>query len=410
MRDNFDAIVIGAGAAGLAAARRLMAAGREVILLEASSRIGGRARTIEAFGAPIDLGCGWLHSADRNPLVPLAEKLGFTIDKSEPPWTKQSFGPLFGPGEQAEFRKAYAAFDIRQEAAAKNVEDAPAATQLEPGNRWNALLNAISTYYNGVELDRVSIKDFAQYIDTEVNWRVREGYGAFFAAYGRDAPVVLDCPVTRLAWGGEGVRVSTPRGDISAPSAVVAVPPTVIAHERMRFDPILPEKAEAAAALSLGVVEKVFLHLAEPEQFPVDGHLFAAIDRTETGSYHLRPFGRPFIECFFAGDLACQLDTKGGEAFVDFALQEITSLLGAEMRKKLTFAAQSRWLADPYIAGAYSHAKPGHAGARAALTAPVADRLYFAGEHCSPHFFSTAHGAYESGIAAAEALLAAHPR
>lgn len=406
MRDNFDAIVVGAGAAGLAAARRLMAAGREIIVLEAGNRIGGRAWTVEAAGAPIDLGCGWLHSADRNPLVPIVEKLGFSIDKSKPPWQKQSFGLLFAPGEQDEFRKANAAFDARQEAAAKTANDAPASTQLEPGNRWNPLLNAISTYYNGVELDRVSLKDFAEYTDTEVNWRVREGYGAFFAAYGRHVPVMLDCPATRVAWGGEGVRVSTPKGDLSARAVVIAVPPTVIAKGRIQFDPLLPDKDGAASALPLGVVEKVFLQVAEPEQFPVDGHLFAAIDRTKTGSYHLRPFGRPLIECFFAGDLACELDMQGAGAFVDFALQEITSLLGEDMRAKLSFVAQSRWLADPYIGGAYSHAKPGHAGARMAFTAPVAEPLYFAGEHCSPHFFSTAHGAYESGIAAAEALLA----
>src|SRR5690349_163185 len=119
-----------------------MAAGLEIVVLEAGARIGGRAWTIAAAGEPIDLGCGWLHSAEQNPLVPIAEKLGFTIDKSEAPWTKQSFGALFGPGEQAEFRKAYADFDVRQEEAAKNPEDAPASTQLEPGNRWNPLLNA----------------------------------------------------------------------------------------------------------------------------------------------------------------------------------------------------------------------------------------------------------------------------
>lgn len=410
MRDSFDVIVIGAGAAGLAATRRLMAAGKDVILLEAGARIGGRAWTVAAHGQPLDLGCGWLHSADRNPLVPLAENLGFSIDKSEPPWTKQSFGSLFGPGEQADFRKAYAAFEKRQEDAAANPQDAPASTQLEPGNRWNALLNAISTYYNGVELDQVSPKDFAAYVDTEVNWRVREGYGAFVVAYGRKAPVVLECPATRISWGGAGVSVATARGDLSARAVVIATPPTVVASERLRFSPALPDKTDAAAALLLGVVEKVFLHLSEPDPFPVDGHLFTAIDRTETGSYHLRPFGRPFIECFFAGRLARDLDAQGSNAFFDFALQEITSLLGADMRKKLALATQSRWLADPFIGGAYSHARPGHAGSRAIYAAPVADRLYFAGEHCSPHFFSTAHGAYESGIAAAEALVAAYPR
>jgi monoamine oxidase len=405
VRDSYDVIIIGAGAAGLAAARRLMAAQVDVVVLEASDHIGGRARTIDGGGYPVDLGCGWLHSADQNPWVAIAEHLGLTIDRSPPPWAKQSFGQLFTADEQKAYRAASAALEDRVAAVPADGPDVAAADMLEAGGRWNALLNAVSTYYNGVELKDVSAQDFNNYIDTEVNWRVREGYGTLVSTYGRDAPVVLECPVTSVNWSGEGVRVSTARGEISARAAIVAAPPTPIAKERLRFDPPLPDKVEAASVLPLGVVEKVFLSFSEAEALPVDGHFFASIDRTDTGSYHLRPFGRPLIECFFAGELAHDLDQQGPGAFVDFAKQELASLMGEGVRAQLAPVAQSAWLANPHIGGAYSHAKPGHAAARAVLTAPVADRLFFAGEACSRESFSTAHGAYQTGIAAAEALL-----
>lgn len=407
MRDLYEVVVVGAGAAGLAAARALMNASVDVLVLEASDYFGGRAHTIMAGGYPVDLGCGWLHSADQNPWVPIVQQLGLAIDKSPPPWMKQAFGLAFTEAEQAEFRAAYAAYDARMAAYPPDAPDAPATTQLEPGSRWNALLDAISTYYNGVELKDVSIHDFANYIDTEVNWRVSEGYGTLVHTYGSDVPMVLNCAATRIAWGGKGVRIETTKGAITARAVIVAAPPTVLAEGRLQLDPGLPEKIEAASVLPLGVVEKVFLKLEGAEEMlPKDGHFFASIDRKDTGSYHLRPYGRPLIEGFFAGELARDLDKQGGDAFHDFALQELTALLGSDVRNKLTAAAQSRWLANPYIGGAYSHARPGHAGARDVLAAPIENKVFFAGEATSKQSFSTCHGAYETGLAAASAVLA----
>ena len=83
-----EVVIIGGGAAGIAAGRHLLAAGIECLLVEARSRLGGRAYTVDASGFGIDLGCGWLHSADRNPWTQVAEAEGRTLDRSEPPWNK----------------------------------------------------------------------------------------------------------------------------------------------------------------------------------------------------------------------------------------------------------------------------------------------------------------------------------
>ena len=154
---SVDVAIIGAGAAGLGAARALENSGLSVIVLEARMRVGGRGHTIMA--APdiaFDLGCGWLHSADQNSFVKIAEQLNFEIDKTRPPWREQSFDAGFPPKERADFIEAIDEFYDRAEQAAKSSRDSAASAWLEPGNRWNPMIDAISTYVNGCELDRVS--------------------------------------------------------------------------------------------------------------------------------------------------------------------------------------------------------------------------------------------------------------
>jgi monoamine oxidase len=157
--------------------------------------------------------------------------------------------------------------------------------------------------------------------------------------------------------------------------------------------------------LPLGHVDKAFLALAEPEAFEADTHLFGRTDTADTGSYHMRPFGRPVIECFFGGAVAGQLEAAGEGALAAWAIDELVALLGSDFRRKLDPLAASRWTGDPWTRGAYSHALPGRAEARGALRRPADPRLFMAGEACSAHAFSTAHGAYETGLAAAEAAL-----
>src|SRR5215468_8161981 len=149
---DVDAVVVGGGAAGIAAARRLHEASVRCLLLEARSRLGGRAWTINAAGHAIDLGCGWLHSADRNPWSDVARAQGRTIDKTPPPWRRASLPVGFATADQSEFFEALNGFYDRLELAAAQAPDAPAATLLNPGDRWNPLINAVSTYANGDEL------------------------------------------------------------------------------------------------------------------------------------------------------------------------------------------------------------------------------------------------------------------
>lgn len=407
-----DVAIIGAGAAGLGAANALKDSGLSAIVLEGRDRVGGRAHTILAAPDVIfDVGCGWLHSADENSFVPIAEVLGFEINRDLPPWRERAYGKAFPQIDRAEFILALEDFYDRAEDAAEIVRrtgrDEPASRCLEPGNRWNPMIDAISTYVNGSELDRVSILDMDAYEDSNINWRVRRGYGALVAAYGAACPLALNAQVTLIDHSGKRVRIDTSRGTLTADRVIVTVPTNLIANEAIRFHPELPAKVGAARGLPLGLADKVTLALDEPEALPREGNLRGATMRREMGTYHLRPFGQPCIEGFFGGRFARQLEDAGEGAIAAAAIDEIVGFLGNDFRRKLKPLAESRWAHDPFAQGSYSHALPGHAGDRAVLAAPVDGRLFFAGEATSPNFFSTAHGARDSGERAAKEVLAA---
>jgi monoamine oxidase len=406
---SIDVVVIGAGAAGIAATRRLRAAGAAVVMIEARNRLGGRAHTIAAAGDVIDLGCEWLHSADRNPLVRVARENGFTVDQGEPKWGGH-VGRNFPKRAQAEYRAASEAFwGALEKAAQDGGPDRAAASFLPAGGRWNALIQTISTYYNGTELENVSVVDLDRYEDTGVNWTIREGYGAMIAGVGEDLPVVFDCAAMLVDHSGPRLKIETSRGTIDAGAVVVTVPTPLIASGALAFRPDLPDKVAAAGHLPLGLADKIFFEIVGALDAP-DGHVYGTTDSVETISFDLRPRGRPFVSAFLGGEFARRLEREGEAAMEAEARRQLAGMLDADVQKHLRFVAATRWDMDGFARGGYSHALPGHADERAALAAPVDGRIFFAGEACSRHSFSTAHGAWETGIAAAEAWLRGRER
>ena len=402
-----EVVVIGGGAAGLAAARRLRDAVIRCIVVEARARLGGRAWTIiDRTGHALDLGCGWLHSADRNAWAGIAEQQGRAVDKTAPPWERPSLVSCFPLAQQLDFLEAQRVFDKRLDDTAEDEPDRSAAAFLQAGCRWNALMDAVSTYYSGAELERLSAHDLARYQDSGVNWRIADGFGATVSSYGADLSVVLECPVRRIGHGGKRLTIETAQGVVTADQAIVALPTSILADETL-FSPTLPEKAEAAAGLPLGLADKLFLSLDDAEEFESNSRLFGRTDRVATGSYHLRQFGRPIIEAYFGGQLAWHLEAQGERAFFDFAVTELAANFGGAFARRIKPLKVHRWGADPFARGSYSYALPGKADCRALLAAPVDGRLFFAGEACSLKDFSTAHGAFEAGLAAAAAAIAA---
>jgi monoamine oxidase len=260
---------------------------------------------------------------------------------------------------------------------------------------------------SGAELDHVSLHDSRRYRVRGPDWRVVEGHGRTVTQFGDGLPIALEAAVARIDHGGtDRIRLETARGALRARAAIVTVSTDVLAAEAIRFDPPLPDKIAAAAGLPLGLADKVFLHVDEPGDLPKDGHLLGSPGRIETGAYHLRPFGRPVIEGYFGGGLARRLEAAGAEAAAAFARDELAALLGEGFRRRARLLAATAWGQEPTIRGSYAYARPGAAGNRAVLAAPVGERLFFAGEATSPNAFTTAWGACDSGVRAAEEALA----
>lgn len=409
-----DVVVIGAGAAGIAAARRLMRPGLLVLVLEARGRIGGRAWTVRAEGEGLDMGCGWLHSADDNVLAGRVEAEGLTLDQTPPPWRTQAFDHEMTRADQAEFGEAFAAFDQRVSEAAALVragveKDRPASDFFDPDCRWNPRMDAISGALNGARFAEVSSLDYDAYGDTGVNWRVREGYGRLIARLGEavSSITVMDCAVSRIDRSGPVLRLETNRGELTARVVILTVPNSLIAGEAIRIDPPVPALLEATAGVPLGLASKVHMTVRGAGDFQPDTQLWTRTDTAETGGYHLRPFGRPMIEAYFGADLAWGLEAQGPAALFDFAVSELVAALGSDMRRRLEAVAVSGWGVDPWSRGAYCHALPGHAADRAKLRTSVEDRIFLAGEATAPVYYGTAHGAWLEGERAADAALTA---
>ena len=409
MTADIDVVIVGGGAAGIGAARRLAASGSSALLIEATSRLGGRAWTHEVSGLPLDMGCGWLHSADRNSWTRIAEASGFAIDRREPAWGKQ-YGDLgFTPAEQAAARKAFAAW-LRRMDTAPPVSDC-AADALEPDGLWNAYLQALSGFISGARLERMSAADYMAYdrAATGENWRAPAGYGSLIASsFPAKAALRLATPAEQIELDRDGVAITTPVGTVRARSAILTVSTAVLAGDAIKLPAALDPWRRAAELLPLGRDEKLFLEIIG------DGGVFAPETQVlgdprdaRTGAYYIRPLERPVIECFVGGEGARVVEEEGPVAGFTYAIDQIAALFGSGVRGKLRPLVASSWCRMTHIGGAYSYAVPGQAAARDALARPFEQRLFFAGEATNTRDFSTAHGAHDSGVRAAEEAIAA---
>jgi monoamine oxidase len=270
-------------------------------------------------------------------------------------------------------------------------------------DRWRPFIDALSSFINGAELNQLSVADFIAYDDaaTNTNWRLPSGYGAFIARLGAGLPIALATNVNSVSWS-KAITLEINRGTIRASAVIVTVSSDVLANGGIRFTPPVDDHLHAASLLPLGLADKVFLSIAAPEAVPAESHLLGHLDRTATGSYYLRPFGRPVVECYLGGAWARALEDAGRQAAVSFAVEELRDLLGNDFARGLAPLAVTGWAGEATIRGSYSYALPGHAHARAALARPVNERFCFAGEACSKEDFSTVHGAWQSGLAAAD--------
>jgi monoamine oxidase len=274
---------------------------------------------------------------------------------------------------------------------------------LEKKGRWRPLLDQWIGAVNGVDPEEASTLDHANYRDTGENWPVRDGYGALVARHGAGVPVELETAADRIDWGGKDVRVETRKGVIVGKGAILTVSTGVLASGLICFDPILPEwKASAIDAVPMGKANKVaFSFSRDVFDLPEDSSATMFAESSKTLGFQIKHFGRNIAIGYLGGRFSSELESAGKEAMRDFAMEQLKGMFGSDIDRNRSKWIATSWEGDPFIRGGYSAARPGEGHRRADLATPVGDRLFFAGEATSKEFFSTVHGAYYSGIAAA---------
>ena len=397
-------VVVGAGVAGLAAARRLRAAGVAVTLLEAMPHIGGRARTVPFCGVPFDLGATWLHAAHRNPLVGLAGPED-RLRNSDEARTEHVF--IAGrPGtttECAAYEAAWARLETVVAPALAgpdiSLREAMAPMDADPWAETVALWEG--AIIAAADADVLSLQDWHRNALEGVNLQPADGVGAFVERR-LSTQSWLEAKVDIIHWDGPGVRVGTTQGDAHGAAAIVTVSTGALAAGGVSFSPALPhDVTEAIHGLPMGLLSKIALECPLTDAYPAD---LLMLDRTRPVTFDAWSDGRPYVTGFIGGRLAWSFSGSRPDDVAAFVRDAWRGMTGDEITGR---SCITDWGSDPFSVGAYAYAKPGHANARDILAAAFpAERLIFAGEACcTDGLAGTVGGAYLNGVAAAERLL-----
>jgi monoamine oxidase len=418
-----DVLVIGAGCAGLGAATALREHGVTAIVLEASARIGGRAWTAypEALGGVwFDMGAVWLHTAETNPLVPIARAAGDTLLRSDELRRKRTFVGTreATPAEYAEYDESWTRYEATADDLLRVLPDAPLAAVVEhrPGDLWALTVEAFEGPVICVaEAEEFSLRDWRRNALEGSNLVPQGGIGAFVARrLGAGLDIRLNTPAMRLRWNGPSGRVAveTPRGTMTARATIITVSTGVLAAGTIAFDPALPATVHhCLEALPMGLAMKVALRATGPDR--LDLPLHCSVDHQVTGRgdrlvpFQCWPYGRDYVQGWIGGAVAWDLARAGDAAALDFALTQLRKIFGGRVDKLFAGGAHlvTHWETDPFIRGAYSFVPVGKADARLGLAQPVGDgHLLFAGEACHDGLAGTVAGAWLSGRQAADAV------
>ena len=395
-----DTIVIGAGVAGLAAARELRGAGMRVLVLEARDRIGGRIHTVHDPGwpAPVELGAEFVHG--RPPGIWQAP-LGI-IELSGGHLCRQGgrlapCGPLF-----KRLDRVFDGLDTAPEQSfADYLEGCACPPELKP---WAA---AYVEGFNAAHKERVSVRSLAgdqraaDAIEGDRLFRVLGGYDAFVEWLGRGIEPRLSTPVREIRWQRDSVEVD---GAFRAARAVVTVPLGVLQGGGVRFVPE-PPCLRALDRLEMGHAFRITL-LFHEQLWDEQAGFIHSLDAGVPTWWTLLPVHAPVITGWAAGPAAERLF---GQDLRAVALDSLSRLLGRnDLDRDLAGWREHDWSSDPYARGAYSYAKAGGMEARRQLAEPVEDTLYFAGEHTDTGGHGgTVHGAVATGLRAGRQVLGA---
>jgi len=402
-----DVVVIGAGAAGIAAARRIQAAGRKVIVLEASAQIGGRCATDSStFDVPLDLGARWLHTPETNGLVKLAR--GASIEVSPSPSQKLRIGRRNARASETEdllatFVRATRAID---DAARRSDMSCASVLPKDLGDWAGTVDFALGAYATGKDLKDLSVVDQSRAEDRAISVATRQGLGALMAKLGESVPVALATPATRVTWSGRDIGVETAAGRVATRAVIITVSSNVLNAGAIKFTPELPKRQlDAAAKLTLGSYDRIALELkGNPLGLGRDELMIEQSTSTRTGALFANIGGSSLCTIDVAGSFGRGLAAQGEAAMTGFATEWLTKLFGSDVKNAIQRSKVTRWDTSPFTLGAMSAAAPGGQASRRVLAEPMGN-LFIAGEATHETLWGTVDGAWETGERAADAAL-----
>ncbi|MBV9457261.1 MAG: FAD-dependent oxidoreductase [Bradyrhizobium sp.] len=405
-----DIVVIGAGAAGIAAARRIQAAGRKVIVVEAANQIGGRCLTDSTtFDVPFDRGARWMHNPDTNPIIKLARAAGLEI-VTAPFGQKIRIGRRNArAGETEEFLATLVKVNRAIDDASRRADISCAAAlpkDLVLGDWAGAIDFTLGASFSGKDLKDFSAVDKVRAADRNTVFACRQGTGTLIAKLAEGVPVALSTPATRLDWSNRDVTVDTPSGRITARAAIITISTGALMSGNIKFGSEMPKRVlDAASKLSLGSYDHIALQIpGNPMGLSRDDVIVEQSTSNKTALLLANVGGSSLCSIDVGGSFGRDLSSQGEAAMVAFAKEWLTKLFGSEVAAAVKKSSATRWNASPYVLGAMSAAAPGGQASRKALIDPIG-AMFLAGEATHETLWGTVDGAWESGERAADAAL-----
>jgi monoamine oxidase len=405
---DFDVVIVGAGAAGIAAARRIAAAGRKFVLLEAAGHVGGRCITdTRTFGVAYDRGAHWIHTPELNPIAKLPPHRGIDIYPA-PPSQKVRIGRRYArEGELEDFLAIQVKANRAIADSARKADMACAQGLPSDLGDWRSLVEfVLGPFGCGKDLTQVSAADFARSAERNTDVFCRQGFGKLLASLAEGIAVKLSTPAISIDTR-RGLIVETPKGTISAHAAIVTVSTNVMTSGAIKFIPELSKRElDAFAKLSLGSYDHVALELTgNPLDADSDDLIFEKAGGERTAAILANVSGTQLCLIEVAGTFGREIAEHGEATMVDFAADWLAGLYGSDIKKAIKRSHATRWNKEPLALGAFSAAAPGWQGARRTLMEPMQNAVWFAGEAVHETLWGTVGGAWESGERAADAIL-----
>ena len=417
---DFDVLIVGAGAAGIAAARRLAGSKWKFGVLEASDRRGGRCFTdATTFGLPYDQGACLLNLPPKSSLVAQASRNGIELYPDPELLQFRIRGrKTFERGleevrakidlEQfyADRVRCYGA--IASAAAGKDDMSCTDALPADLGDWRKTMEFFLGPYRCGAELKDLSAKEYAVSVDRGPALLCRQGAGILIGKLSLGLPTKFFSPVQQIDWSDRTVALETPGGPLSARAVIVTASTAVLAAGKIKFKPNLPAPhAHAFETLKLGSYDRVAIEFTgnlarlEPNEI-----VFEKVSDSKPAALLANLHGTRLSVLNVCGKTAAELTAQGEKAMLDFAFEWVTGVFGANAKKAIVRTHVTSWNKQTWTLGAFSSAVPGAQGARKLAAEPLGDRVWFAGEALSPSFWGTVGGAWQDGERAADAVLA----